>query len=287
MEARLQPGVTPLQKLISHRLEIEPACNLHAYTDYFGNRVHTFSIVRRHEALTLDSHAEVETGPTLVSPAALETSVSECRQIYRSDHLRNFEFLTPSPAIAFNAEINQLANRFFPPRAELGQAVLELNHWIHEAFKYQPGSTRIDTPVATALAQRAGVCQDFAQVMIAVLRSAEIPARYVVGYIETEAQREAVTGTGRAARPARALVGAAESHAWVDVCLPGGEWWPLDPTNDGVAAERHVRVAVGRDYTDCTPTQGVFKGTITKSLRVTVTMRRTSATAPDPTPAAR
>jgi transglutaminase-like putative cysteine protease len=113
------------------------------------------------------------------------------------------------------------------------------------------------------------VCQDFAQVMIAILRSAEIPARYVTGYIETETQRKA----SEAQRPPK-LIGASESHAWVEVQTPGGFWWALDPTNDCVAGERHVKLAVGRDYRDSTPTLGVFKGTYTEKLSVAVVMQR-------------
>jgi transglutaminase-like putative cysteine protease len=170
-----------------------------------------------------------------------------------------------------SAPVHRLANQFFKPGHGLGEALLRLNRWIKAEFRYAPGSTRIDTPVAEALARKTGVCQDFAQVMIAVLRSAELPARYVTGYIETEAQRTAA----ELKRPAAAaLVGAAESHAWVEVHLPGGFWWPLDPTNDCVAGERHVKVSIGRDYLDATPTRGVFKGTRTERLEVAVTMLR-------------
>jgi transglutaminase-like putative cysteine protease len=108
--------------------------------------------------------------------------------------------------------------------------------------------------------------------MIAVLRSAEIPARYVTGYIETEGQRRASEAAEAAV--GAPLVGAGESHAWAEIFLPGGFWWPLDPTNDCVAGERHVKVAVGRDYHDSTPTRGVFKGTHTRRLAVAVVMRR-------------
>lgn len=282
MEARLQPATTPRQRLLEHRLETTPTCNLHDYTDYFGNKVQTFSIVRRHESLVLDSFAQVETLPLAVPAAVLEVSVSEARQIYRSEALRHFEFLTPSPAISLSAEVNRLANRFFRPGDEIGTACRELNHWVNQWFRYQAGSTTLATSVATALKQRTGVCQDFAQVMIAILRSAEIPARYVVGYIETDAQRDATTRGGRAPK---FLVGAAESHAWVEICLPGGDWWPLDPTNDCEAGERHVRVATGRDYHDCTPTRGVFKGTQTERLSVAVSMRRIAADTPLPVPA--
>jgi transglutaminase-like putative cysteine protease len=107
--------------------------------------------------------------------------------------------------------------------------------------------------------------------MIAVLRSAEIPARYVTGYIETESQRQAAENHPRRAPR---LIGASESHAWVEVYLPGGFWHPLDPTNNCVAGERHVKVGCGRDYHDCTPTRGVFKGTRTDKLDIAVAMQR-------------
>jgi len=280
MEARLQPAETPHQTVEDYRLEVDPATNVHGYDDYFGNHVHTFSIVRRHEELTLDSYAEVETQPLPDHPAAWEVSVSEARQIYRSERLRHYEFLHASPAIALDGEVNKLANRFFKSRTDVGPAVLELNSWIHAEFTYQSGATHLSTTVADVLRSRAGVCQDFAQVMIAILRSAEIPARYVVGYIETESQRRA----SKRSHPRKRLVGASESHAWVEVCLPGGVWWPFDPTNDCEAGERHVRVSVGRDYHDCTPTRGVFKGTHTTELKVAVAMRRRRARPSRPPP---
>jgi transglutaminase-like putative cysteine protease len=274
MEARLQPSATEGQQVWSHRLVTQPACNIHHYLDYFGNQVETFSIVRRHAELVLDSYSDVETFAVGPPEQALEVSVSEARQIYRSEKLKLFEFLQPSAAIPLSAEINRLANRFFRPSDAVGPAVLAVNRWVRETVRYQPGSTRIDTPIAEVLRQRRGVCQDFAQLMIAVLRSAEIPARYVVGYIETESQRRASDGNGQ---PPSRLIGAAESHAWVEVHLPGGFWWPLDPTNDCVAGERHVKVAVGRDYLDSTPTRGVFKGTRTQTLSVAVSMQRAEA----------
>ena len=279
IEARLRPAETSHQRLIDHRLGIEPNCTAHQFVDYFGNDVVTFSIVHRHEQLTVDSYSTVETREVELPHAALEVSVSEARQIYRSEKLRLFEFLFPSPAITFNAEINRLANRFFRPKFEIAAAARNLNHWVNTTFAYAPGSTRINSPVTEVLAQKSGVCQDFAQVMIAILRSAEIPARYVVGYIETDQQRNAA----RRGRAPKKLIGAAESHAWVEVYLPGGFWIPLDPTNDCIASQRHVRVAVGRDYLDSTPTRGVFKGAQTKRLAVSVDMKREETPTPPET----
>lgn len=269
MEARLTPISDDTQQLLARRLTTTPPANIHSYTDYFGNTVETFSIVQRHRELLLESVSEVETTPHPPPNAALEISISEARQIYRSERLKLFEFLMPSDAIAIGPEVNALANRLFKPGDPLGPALLRLNNWIKTQFRYAPGATQIDTPVAVALKQRSGVCQDFAQVMIAILRSAEIPARYVTGYIETETQRKA-SESGRAP----ALIGASESHAWVEIFLPGGFWWPLDPTNDCIAGERHVKVGVGRDYHDSTPTRGVFKGTHTEKLSVAVVMQR-------------
>ena len=269
MEARLTPASDDRQKLLSRHLTTTPPANIHSYADYFGNTVETFSIVQRHRELVLESVCDVDTTPYPPPAAALDISVSEARQIYRSEKLKLFEFLMPSEAIGLGPEVNALANKLFKPGDTLGVALLRLNNWIKTHFRYHAGATQIDTPVATALKQRSGVCQDFAQVMIAVLRSAEIPARYVTGYIETETQRKASE-----ARRAPALIGASESHAWVEVYLPGGFWWPLDPTNDCIVGERHVKIAVGRDYHDSTPTRGVFKGTHTEKLSVAVVMQR-------------
>lgn len=270
MEARLRPAKTPFQKVHTHRLELQPACTINAYTDYFGNSVHNFSIIRRHGELLIDSFADLETAHKTASPAGVGVTISEARQIFRSEKLRLYEFLNPSPAVTWDAQTHAAAKSLFGSRDKIGDAVLRLNQWIHDEFKYVTGSTEIDTPISRVMKIRQGVCQDFAQVMIAILRSADIPARYVVGYIETDSQRQAA----KSGRAAKKLIGATESHAWVEVGLPGGDWWPLDPTNNCVAGERHVKIASGRDYLDCTPTKGVFKGTFTKALAVSVKMER-------------
>lgn len=276
MEARLTPVDDERQRLLSRDFVTEPVGRVHRYADYFGNLVESFAVAHRHGRLVVESRSAVETQRWAPPHAALEISISEARQIFRGERLRLFEFLMPSEAIPMSAAVHRLANQFFKPGAELGATLLRLNHWIKETFRYVPGITRIDTPVTEVLTLKAGVCQDFAQVMIAILRSAEIPARYVTGYIETETQRKAA-GTKN---PPAALVGSAESHAWVEVYLPGGFWYPLDPTNDCVVGERHVKVACGRDYHDSTPTRGVFKGTRTEKLSVSVTMLRQEASSP-------
>ena len=268
MEARLTPRNTTSQTVVSHALDVEPACRVTHYTDYFGNAVEQFSIIRRHRLLELRAECVVDTHPVAVPPAALAITISEARQIYRTQVLERYDFLRPSRGVQLTAAVQKQARRFFRPAADLGDALHELTHWVHRWFKYVPGSTDVFTTVDEVFKRRRGVCQDFAHVMIAVLRSAEIPARYVCGYIETETQRQA------AARHERFLVGAAESHAWVEVGLPNGDWYALDPTNDIPAGERHVMVSVGRDFQDTSPTRGVFKGAGKTRLKVKVAMRR-------------
>jgi len=129
-----------------------------------------------------------------------------------------------------------------------------------------PGVTDVSTPISDVVKHRRGVCQDFANLMLAILRSNGLPARYVSGYIEAfdpESGDE--------------MTGAAASHAWVEVYLPGGTWWGLDPTNNQVVGERHIVVAVGRDYHDVAPMRGTYKGANDQKLKVIVSLERRKA----------
>lgn len=269
MEVRLAPQTSARQIVHQRSTKVVPACGLQSYRDYFDNIAEQFSIPHRHDELQVVASSRVETVPCPPPPHALDVSVSEARQIYRSRRLGLYEFLNESDAIGFGTEFHREANRIFRPRESVGDSVRRLLGWTYETIRYTPGATRIDTPPAEALARKVGVCQDLAQVMIGILRSAEIPARYVCGYIETEQQRKESEGETTAK-----LVGFAESHAWIEVGLPGGFWWGLDPTNNCEAGERHVVVSTGRDYLDTTPTRGVFKGSSAQTLSVEVLMRR-------------
>lgn len=268
MDVRLVPPTTRAQTVLRHTLAVTPDCRVTTHTDYFGNIVGQFSVIHRHDKLVVRAESQVETHPVAVPPAALDLTISEARQIYRSQPLRLYDALHASPAVELTRQVYDLARRFFRPGDNLGDDLPRLMHWVHERFTYAPGTTHLGTTVAQALAQRRGVCQDYAHVMIAILRAAAIPARYVCGYIETEKQRRA------ARRGGRKSAGSAESHAWVEVALPNGDWYPLDPTNDIPAGERHVLVAVGRDFHDTSPTRGVFKGAGRTSLAASVVMRR-------------
>lgn len=263
-ELRVCPMEVPGQKVGRRGVELSPSVPLESYEDYFGNRVEFFSVPFRHQRLSIRAWAEVETSARPPPPAALEVSVAEARQIFNSQMLTLFEFLQPTPFVPLHRVLSPLRRNFVRPQDNLREVLLALNHWIFKHFKYEPGSTEIGTPLDQVIRQRSGVCQDFAHLMLAILRTYGIPARYVSGYIEAYDP----TSTDKA------LVGAMASHAWVEVYLPGGYWWGLDPTNDQQTGERHVKVAVGRDYGDVAPVRGTYKGASNQQLEVMVTLKR-------------
>ncbi len=273
-ELRVWPRDTATQKVRSRKLKLEPDRPVDHYVDYFGNQVEFFSIPYRHQSLAVEARAEVETFPAPDVSDALAVTVAEARQIFNSMMYQLFDFLQPTEAVPLGEVLRPLKKTFFIPKATLGESLRALNHWIYEHFVYQPGVTDVTTPLAQVIKQRKGVCQDFAHLMLAIVRSAGLPARYVSGYIEAY-DPEKTTGQ---------LVGAAASHAWVEIFLPGGKWWGLDPTNDQAAGERHVVVAVGRDYHDVAPMRGTYKGAYDQKLQVIVSVKRRQTAAATPAP---
>jgi len=268
-ELRVWPQDSDAQKILSRKLEIEPAVNADHYRDYFGNRVEFFSIPFRHSEVKVKAEAEVETFPCEPQPAVLDLPIGEARQIYNSTLFRLFEFLQPTELAPLTPARKRIRKNFFRDTAEIGPALLELNSWIYKTFEYKPGVTDVSTPLDEVIKNKRGVCQDFAHLMLAILRSAGLPARYVSGYIEAFDPEKTDPK----------LIGAAASHAWVEVFLPGGFWWGLDPTNNQPAGERYVRVAVGRDYNDVAPMRGTYKGAIDQRLQVMVSLTRTPVAA--------
>lgn len=275
-ELRVWPQDSESQTVLKRSIELNPAVPVDTYTDYYGNLVEFFSIPFRHNRLQVKAQAEIVTYAQMMPKASLEVTVAECRQIFNSQMLDLYEFLHPSYHVPMHRVLSPLRRNFIRNEDTLGDALLGLNKWIHSNFKYVPGATEIETPLIDVIRKRQGVCQDFAHLMLSILRTYGLPARYVSGYIE------ASDPTGKAS----ALVGAMASHAWIEVCLPGGAWWGLDPTNNQVVGERHVKVAVGRDYRDITPLRGTYKGASNQKLDVMVSMkrRRNLKTGPAPAP---
>ena len=271
MEVWVQPRQSESQRLTRFALELDPAAQLFSYADTFGNAVYHFDIPQPHEALTIQSIASAETRPGPPLPQALTLDewarLDQVRQAGRHfDYLAPHGMTTPTHQLErFMAAHDLGAPRGVDPLT----AVRALCRRVHDAFDYEAGVTRADSPIDHALTEGRGVCQDFAHVMIAICRAWGVPARYVSGYLFTDKE------AGDRSDPDA-------THAWTDVFLPSVGWFGLDPTNDVVACERHVVVATGRDYGDVPPTRGVYKGDVETELTVAVSVRPASAAAVEP-----
>jgi transglutaminase-like putative cysteine protease len=264
VEARLTPPPRATQRILAHELLFDPSSPLSSYEDYFGNTVSFHSMVKSHERLTVKNRLVVETVPPVLPDEPLDLTVGEARQIFASMETDIFDYTRASAAVAPAEESAAWARRLLRSDLSLREAFDGLNRAVHKEFKYTKGATDNWTPIDVIWKSRAGVCQDFAHVMLGVLRAAGLPARYVCGYIETDPPKDS-----------RRLVGASATHAWIEAMVPGGEWIPLDPTNNQWCGERHVAVSFGRDFADATPLRGTFKGAGGQDMSVKVTMKRT------------
>lgn len=270
VETRLSPPHLPSQTVTRHSLLIAPETATSSYADFFGNRTEFFSLPYRHDSLTIRNKLVVETHPVRPPDPSLDCPVQEARQIYHSVLPGVFAFLELTPAVDRVRQSATWARRFFPSHEPLGKALSSLNQALHRYFAYEPGSTTVVTPLATIWRQRKGVCQDFAHVMLGILRAAGIPCRYVCGYIESQPPATS-PNTESSDGP---LVGVAATHAWVEALLPGMVWAAYDPTNDKECGPRHVAVSYGCDYRDAAPVRGTFKGPGEQRMEVAVKMIR-------------
>ena len=266
LEVRLTPPARPEQDVLRHRIEFQPAAEASDYIDYFGNRTTFYSMTLRHRQLKVTNRLAVRTLPRVLPERGLALTIAEARQILKSG-TGVFDYLQPTEAIPLAGESNAWAREILRASRPLGEAIDELNKTIYREFKYRSGSTEIETPLSLIWKKREGVCQDFAHVMISVLRAARIPCRYVCGYIESEPAVSADPSRKR-------LVGSLATHAWVEVLVPGMTWVALDPTNNQWCGEQHVTIAVGRDFLDAAPVRGTFKGSASQKLKVHVSMER-------------
>jgi transglutaminase-like putative cysteine protease len=233
-EVRLQPRKTAAQRLERFHLEVSPDAELSASVDYFGNSVWLVSVEAPHLELVITAHSEVSVMAT--------TEVRLDRPWDRDLLAKNpaFEFALPSPRVPSLPAITDLA-RTLEVEVGDGPALYQAMRRLPEHLTYLRGSTSVMTSVADVLERRVGVCQDFAHVMLALCRHLGWPARYVSGYWVPDED-----------------LGSLESHAWVEVATPEGDWVGLDPTYATPVRDHHVSAAVGRDYDDAAPLHGVF-----------------------------
>jgi transglutaminase-like putative cysteine protease len=266
--ARLRPrssGEPDLvrQECVDHALDIAPAPAVTStYDDYFGNAVTFFGLQGAHKRLVIRAKSRVSvTGPALPDP--METAAWEAATDPSALPFEAVEFLFEPNDPRFPIGVEAYARTSFPAGRPLLAAVVDLTQRINHDFTFDPKATTVATPLAEVFASRRGVCQDFARLEIACLRSLGIPARYVSGYLETDPPPGA-----------RRLLGADASHAWLTVYCPGVGWIPVDPTNNLLPSDRHITVAWGRDYSDVSPVRGVILGGGAHSLRVKVDVVR-------------
>jgi transglutaminase-like putative cysteine protease len=269
MEVRLQPRSDGEQRCLNFVLNVDPAANVMQYRDFMGNVVHHFDIAGKHAMVKVTAQSAVEV-QNVAEPRAADSGdwADLDAQVEGNDY---WEMLLPSHFAQSSAALEQLAAELGCERRGNPLALLtELNEAIYKLFAYVPNSTKVDSPIAEALETRQGVCQDFAHIMIALVRGVKIPCRYVSGYMfhRDDTERD------------RSLEGA--SHAWIEALVPRLGWVAFDPTNNLVGGDRHIRVAIGRDYADVPPTRGVYKGEAQSELSVAVTVSPADTAPPEP-----
>lgn len=264
MQLYMQPKSDGAQRLQSFQVASSPRAGLQAYTDHFGNAVYHFDVPSVHQELTVEADAEVETYATAAPPdwvdgSAWATLASPQVQGENFDWLDQRGISRATPALnAF------LAERGIVKGDDPMSSLRRLTRALFDAFDYAAEATDVDSPIDVALKKRKGVCQDFSHIMLATARLWGIPARYVSGYLFTK-------------REAGDRSSADATHAWVEAFVPPCGWVGFDPTNNVIAGERHIRVAIGRDYDDVPPARGVFRGPANSELAVAVSVRLSQA----------
>ena len=266
VELRMQPRSEGNQRCLNFDLKVKPDAVMAQYRDFLGNLVHHFDIAGNHAELSIKAQCLVEVLPSPLNKKD-EPSWPQLDSAVAAGNfwemLLSSDFARPTPLLAGLAHELRIARKATPL-----ETLLYVTHGIHEVFSYVPQSTTVDSPIDDALTERKGVCQDFAHIMIALCRPLQVPCRYVSGYLFHANGDQATSAEGA-------------SHAWVEAFLPGLGWIGFDPTNDTVCGERHIRVAVGRDYADVPPTRGVYKGGGESELSVSVTVSLADSPTPD------
>jgi transglutaminase-like putative cysteine protease len=259
----LKPRETARQTLISHSLQVAPNPVVRSErVDFFGNLSTWFAVQEPHQRLRVTSKATVHV-KSFDPPSGFWWPAWDevVRTLHRRerDVLDARQFAFESPHVTLDPALADYARPSFSPGRPLMEAVQEFNQRIHKDFKFDKHATTIGTPVLEILEHRHGVCQDFAHLMIACLRSLGLAARYVSGYLRTEPP---------AGKPR--LVGTDASHAWVSVFFPDFGWIDFDPTNGLLPSSGHITLGWARDYSDISPVKGVVVGGRRHSLNVSV-----------------
>jgi transglutaminase-like putative cysteine protease len=273
---RVRPAGNSRQRVDDFTVRLTPDVRQYRHEDYFGTEVVEFEVVRAHRELVIDVRARVTTQPQREPSGTTWEELND--QAYRE---AGGEFLLQTEDALGHPLLAELAAEIGTAPTPLA-AVLLVSELIPDRFEYRKGATYVDSPLTDVLDGRAGVCQDFVHLGLNLLRRHGIAARYVSGYLYT-------TGNGDRSTDTLNESVEVDTHAWIDALLPveDGEplWVSIDPTNRGLAGERHVKIGHGRHYADVPPIKGVYRGVAQAKLEASVTMTRSEG--PDPASAAR
>jgi transglutaminase-like putative cysteine protease len=269
MEVRMHPRSEGNQRCFVFQLSVNPRARIFGYTDSYGNLVHHFDLPSRHGQLTIISDAlvNIDAQPAIPEVQAYDEWQELEELIEKKDY---WDMLMPSHFARSSPELEQLAVEIGATERK-GRSPLaflrDIASGVNRSFSYVKKSTAVNSPIEDALRSRQGVCQDFAHIMIALVRNARIPCRYVSGYLYHSSETVHPASDGA-------------THAWVEALLPGIGWVGFDPTIDRLASEQHIRTAIGRDYADVPPTMGMMKGKADTQLQVRVRVTPSQAVLP-------
>jgi len=252
-EIRIFPYQGNGQEILQHDLVITDHPEIQLFNDYWGNKVGLFSIIQSHKQLIIESKLIVRT----TSPADLQINfVSGFDQMKQEIGINMLLLeLTRPDSIEKQQNIQEICDQVYNPSVAVAEVVGKSSEYIFKNFKYTKGITTIESTVDEILEHQEGVCQDFAHVLLQILRTLNIPCRYVSGYICPN--KNGMRGEGA-------------THAWVEAWIPQNGWAGIDPTNNVWVTNTHVKLAVGRNFTDCSPVKGSFKGPARQDLFVLV-----------------
>lgn len=241
----LEPRTFPYQSTLSALIRVIPATRVRRFTDLFQNITHHFELPLPHSRLEIESRIRVHNLPLDISAVSRAATVENFNDPSIREQI--WPYLQESRWVSRHPEVWREALDITSGIPAVFDQATALMRWIHQEFRYEPGATNVNTHLEEAFKMRHGVCQDFTHVMLGLCRAVGIPARYASGYLYNG--------------PRDTLVGAQASHAWSEVYLPSAGWIGFDPTNNTLADERYVKIAVGRDYEDVAPVRGSYQGT--------------------------
>jgi transglutaminase-like putative cysteine protease len=271
MEVRLRPRDDEQQRCQQFNLSITPKTVVHEFVDSLGNHIHHFDVPAPHQSLLVRAESVVEVWIPNPRPTTLPIDSWQTLNALRTTPL--LDMLLPSTfAVASSYLLAFMQQYAFTRESDPLTTIDRIARTLYETITYTPQSTSVDSPIDVVLEQRKGVCQDIAHVMIAICRQLGIPARYVSGYLyhrRDDNDRSQADAT----------------HAWVEAWIPTIGWVGIDPTNNIWTGERHIRMAIGRDYADVPPTRGVYRGNASERLEVAVNVNDADNVTRSPAPA--